>query len=181
MLADREIALRLATNRDVDRKLRIAAGSRFFWVYSLSLWDPDAFWKCVSGASAFALVGLCLQLLMPGGFAHAPLTATAIFEYFLLGLILMWVYNLGPWLLPSNLIVIFKLIFRLYRKNRSMDDLSAQEISRLFPDEESQFHSGKLAILSGLYLHIRRSPVLGSLMLGSAFAAIMVALLLVTS
>jgi hypothetical protein len=181
LLADREVALRLATNRDVDRKPRIAAGSRFFWVYSLSLWDPDAFWKCISGASAFALVGLYLAGLMPGGFIPARLTATVIFEYFLLGLILMWAYNLGPWLHPTNLIVIFTLIFRLYRNNLTMDDLSAQEIGRLFPEDDPELDTGGKAILSRLYLRIRRSSVLGSLILGLVLAALMVALLLLAS
>lgn len=182
MLADREVALRLATNRDVDRKLRIAAGSRFFWVYSLSLWDPEAFWKCISGASAFALVGLFLERTLHVGFPPTPLTATAVFEYFLLGLILMWAYNLGPsWLHPTNLIVIFTLVFKLYRKNMTLDDLSAQEIGRLFPEEDPGLDTGKEAILSRVYLRIRRSPVLGSLMLGSSLAALMVALLLLTT
>jgi hypothetical protein len=171
----------LATNRDIDRKLRIAAGSRFFWVYSLSLWDPDAFWKCISGASAFAFVGLYLARLMPGGLIPAQLTATVIFEYFLLGLILMWAYNLGPWLHPTNLTVIFTFIFRLYRRNMTIDDLSAQEINRLFPKEDPKFDAGVKTVLSRLFLRIRRSTVLGSLILGSVLAALMVALLVLAS
>jgi hypothetical protein len=181
LLADREVALRLATNRDVDRKLKIAAGSRFFWVYSLSLWDPDAFWKCISGASAFAFVGLCLAGLVPGGLIPAQLTVTVIFEYFLLGLILMWAYNLGPWLHPTNLTVIFTLIFRLYRRNMTMDDLSAQEIGRLFPKEDPKLDTGVKATLSRLFLRIRRSTVFGSLILGSVLATLMVALLVLAS
>lgn len=180
MLVDREVALRLATNKDIDRKLKIAAGSRFFWVYLLSLWDPDAFWKCILGASAFTLVGLFLAVLIPGGAATMQLTATVTFEYFLLGLILMWACNLGPWLHPTNLVVIFTFIFRLYRKNMTMDDLSAQEIGRLFP-EASEFDTGRKAMFSRLYLRIRRSPVIGSLMLGSVLAALMVSLLLLAS
>jgi len=182
LLADREVALRLAANRDIDRKLRAAVGSRFFWVYSLSLWDPDAFWKCVSGATAFSLVALVLKGLGPGGFTLAPLTASAMFEYFVLGLILMWMANLGPWLNPTNLSVIFTFIFRLYRKNRSIDDLSAHEINRLFPEgEDAAFPSSRLARIMSLRLRIKRSPVLGSLMIGATFAALMVALLLLTS
>jgi hypothetical protein len=182
LLADREIALRLAVNRDLDRKLRIASGSRFFWVYSLSLWDPDAFWKCVSGASGFAFVWLTLERLVPGGFASAPLTATAFFEWFLLGLILMWVYSLGAWLQPTNLAVIFTFIFRLYRKNKTLEDLSPQELNRLFPEKEDH-----VSILNGqvvlwrLFIRIRRSPVLGSLILGSSLAILLIALLLMAS
>jgi hypothetical protein len=182
LLADREVALRLASNMDVDRKLRIASNSRFFWIYSLSLWDPDAFWKCISGAAAFALVGLYLTAMMPAGFTHVSLTATAMFEYFLLGLILMWFYNLGPWLHPTNLIVIFTFIFRLYRKNKTLNDLSAEEIGRLFPkDENPVFSLRHYARLSRLYLRIRQSPVIGSLLLGASLAAFMVTLLLIMS
>jgi hypothetical protein len=183
LLADREVALRLATNRDVDRKLRVASSSRFFWVYSLSLWDPDAFWECVSGAAAFSIVGLFLISLTPAAaFTHASLTATAMFEYFLLGLILMWLYKLGPWLHPTNLVVIFTFIFRLYRKNMTLNDLSAEEICRLFPqDKDPVFALKDHAVLSRLYLRIRRSPVMGSLLLGASFAAFLVALLLIMS
>lgn len=182
MIADREIVLRLAVSRDLDRKLRVASGSRFFWVYSLSLWDPDAFWKCISGAAAFGFVGLVLERLLPGGFNSAPLTAIAVFEYFLIGLILMWLYNLGPWINPTNLAVIFTFIFRLYRKNMTLDDLSAQEISRLFPDEPDFALASKGDVsLWRLYRWIARSPVLGSLIVGSVFAALMVGLLLITS
>jgi len=181
-MPNREIALRLAANRDVDRKLRIASASRFFWVYSLSLWDPEAFWKCVSGASAFALVALVLKGLGPGGFTSAPLTAGVMFEYFVLGLILMWLYNLGPWLHPTNFAVIFTFIFRLYRNNKTLDDLSAHEINRLFPEDGDPASTRKgHARLWRLRLRITRSPVLGSLVLGSTFAALMVALLLITS
>ena len=63
-----------------------------------------------------------------------------MFEYFLLGLILMWVYNLGPWLHPTNLIVIFTFIFSLYRKNKTTEDLSAEDIGRLFPFDDSRLH-----------------------------------------
>ena len=182
MLADREVALRLAVNRDLDRKLRIASGSRFFWVYSLSLWDPDAFWKCISGASAFAFMWLILERLVPGGFASAPLTATAFFECFLFGLILMWVYSLGPWLHPTNLTVIFTFIFRLYRKNKTLNDLSPQELNRLFPEgDDPALTPSVQARLWRLFLRMRGSPVLGSLILGSSFAALLVALLLIAS
>jgi len=181
LLTDREVALRLATNRDVDRKLRTASSSRFFWLYSLSLWDPDAFWECVSGASAFAFVGLFLMRLTFIGFTPASLTAAAVFEYFLLGLILMWVYKLGPWLHPTNLIVIFTFIFRLYRKNKTIDDLSAEEIGRLFPFDEDSTSSHERATLAKLYRRVRQSPVIGSLLLGSLLAAFMIVLLLITS
>ena len=181
MLVNREVALRLATNKDVDRKLRIAVRSRFFWVYLLSLWDPDAFWKCMIGASAFTVVGLLLDSLIPSGSTTMQLTATVTFEYFLLGLILMWACNLGPWLHPTNLLVIFTLIFRLYRKNMTMDDLNAQEIGRLFPEADSGVDTGGKAILSRLYSRMVRSPVLGSLFLGSVLAALVVVLLLLAS
>lgn len=173
--------MRLATNKDVDRKLKITASSRFFWVYLLSLWDPDAFWKCMLGASAFTFVGLFLAMSIPGGSTTIQLTATVTFEYFLLGLILMWACNLGPWLHPTNLVVILTFIFRLYRKNMTMDELSAQEICRLFPEKNSELNAGGKAIFSGLYLRMRRSPVIGSLVLGSVLAALMVALLLLAS
>lgn len=178
MLADREVALRLAANRDVDRKLKIAASSRFFWIYSLSLWDPDAFWKCIAGASAFAGMGLFLAMFVPTGLVPAQLTATVIFDYFLLGLILMWVYNLGPWLHPTNLVVIFTFVFRLYRKNMTMDDLTPRDIGRLFPEEDAELSSGRRSLLTRLFLRMRRSAVLGSLVLGSVLATLMVGLLL---
>jgi hypothetical protein len=182
LLSDREVALRLATNRDVDRKLRIASSSRYFWIYSLSLWDPDAFWKCVSGAAAFAFVGLLVMRLTSVGLMSASLTAAGMFEYFLLGLILMWVYSLGPWLHPTNLLVIFTFIFRLYRRNMTIDDLSAEEIGRLFPTHnENPASAEEHPVLERLYRRIRQSPVLGSLVVGSSFAAFMILLLLITS
>jgi hypothetical protein len=179
LLADREAALRLATSRDVDRKLKIAVRSRFFWVYALSLWDPEAFWKCISGASAFALVGLCLGSAVPGGLLPAQLTVTVIFEYFMFGLILMWVFNLGPWLDPRNLLVIFTLIFRLYRKNVTADDLSAEDISRLFPEDDPDL-AGQ-SIVTRLFHRARHSAVLGSLILGSLLAVLTVVPLLLAS
>jgi len=175
MLADREVALRLAIDRNVDRKLRTATGSRFFWVYALSLWDPDAFWKCISGASGFALAGLLLAGVMPGMHLPSQFTATVIFEYFLIGLILMWVYNLGPWLHPSNLTVIFTFIFRLYRKNMTLGDLSAQEIGRMFPADEPPSGAGWRSVPSRLYFWMRRSDVLGSLALGLFLGAVIIA------
>jgi hypothetical protein len=126
-------------------------------------------------------VGLFLARLMPGASATAQLTAMVTFEYFLLGLILMWACNLGPWLHPTNLGVIFTLIFRLYRKNKTMDDLSAQEIGRLFPEKEPEPNTGWKALLPRFYLWLRRSPVIGSLILGSVLATLMVALLLLAS
>ncbi len=176
------MALRLAVDRDLDRKLRITSGSRFFWVYSLSLWDPDAFWKCTSGASTFALVWLTLERFVPGGFSSAPLTAMAFFEWFLLGLILMWVYSLGPWLHPTNLAVIFTFIFSLYRNNKTLDDLSPKELNDLFPEKGDPAETPKAqALLWGLYTRIKGFPVIGSLVLGSTFAALLVALLLIAS
>lgn len=182
MSVDSEAALRLAVDRDLDRKLRVTSGSRFFWVYSLSLWDPDAFWKCASGASAFAIVWLILERSVPGASASAPLAATASFECFLLGLVIMWVYQLGPWLHPTNLIVILTFIFRLYRKNKTLDDLSPLEIYRLFPadDEPGSSSPGEVALWR-LFTRIRRSPVLGPLTLGASFSALLVALLLIAS
>jgi hypothetical protein len=182
LLSDHEVALRLATNRDVDRKLRTASSSRFFWVYALSLWDPDAFWKCVSGAAAFAFAGLFLMRLTSLGFTPASLTAAAMFEWFLLGLILMWLYNLGSWLHPTNLIVIFTFIFRLYRKNKTIDDLSAEDIGRLFPfSDEDPTSAQKHSTLARLYRWIRHSPVIGSLLVGLSLAAFMILLLLATA
>ena len=176
MFADREAALRLATSRDVDRKLKTVAGSRFFWIYALSLWDPDAFWKCIAGASAFALVGVCLAGAAPEGILPAQLTAAVIFEYFVFGLILMWVFNLGPWLDPRNLLVIFTFIFRLYRKNVTTDDLSAEDIGHLFPEDDSE--RAERSVVSMLYHRVTHSPVLGSLILGSLLAVLTVAPLL---
>jgi hypothetical protein len=181
LLVNREVALRLATNKDIDRKLKIAVGSRFFWVYLLSLWDPDAFWKCVLGASAFTVVGLFLMTLIPSGSTSMQLTASVAFEYFLLGLILMWACNLGAWLRPTNLVVIVTLIFGLYRKNKTMDDLSAQEIGRLFPENDSVPVTGRKVIFSRAYQRMRRSRVLGPLVLGSVLAALVVTLLLLAS
>jgi hypothetical protein len=178
-LADREAALRLATSRDVDRKLRTAVSSRFFWVYALSLWDPDAFWKCISGASAFAFVGLLLAGLAPQGMPPAQLTVTVIFEYFMFGLILMWVFNLGPWLDPRNLLVIFTFIFRLYRKNVTTDDLTAEDFGRLFPEDDLE-HTGQSAV-TRLFYRLRHSSVLGSLILGSVLAVLTVAPLILAS
>ena len=181
MLSDREVSLRLAVDREVDRKLRAAASSRFFWVYALSLWDTDAFWRCVSGAAAFAVAGLFMAVLVPSFQLGTQLMATVVFEYFLLGLILMWAYNLGPWLHPTNLAVIFTFIFRLYRKNKTTEDLSAQEIGSMFPDEDSASAGGWRSIPHRLYLGIRRSTALGSLVLGSAFGAMMVSLVLIAA
>src|SRR5215467_11644156 len=118
MVTDLEVDLRLATNIDVDRKLRLASKSRYFWLYGLSLWDPEAFWKCFTGASAFALVGLLLLRSTVVAFVPSTLTVTAVFEFFVLGLILMWLYYLGPWVHPANLKVILTFVFRLYRKNK---------------------------------------------------------------
>ena len=179
MLADREVALRLAIDRNLDRKLRTAVGSRFFWVYSLSLWDPDAFWKCISGAAGFAFAGFFLAGFTPGVHMELQQTATVVFEYFVLGLILMWAYNLGPWLHPTNLTVIFTFIFRLYRKNMTTKDLSAQEIGRMFPEGDSE--AGRNTFLPRLYRWIRRSTVLGSLVLGAGLGAMMVALVVLAS
>lgn len=180
-MADREAALRLATSRDVDRKLRTVVSSRFFWVYALSLWDPDAFWKCITGASAFAFVGLCLATAAPPGGVLPPaqLTAAVIFEYFIFGLILMWVFSLGPWLNPRNLLVIFTFIFRLYRKNVTTADLSAEDIGRLFPEDDPEYD--ERSIFPRIYHRVMHSPVLGSLILGSLLAVLTVAPLLVAS
>ena len=181
MLADREVAIRLAVDRDVDRKLRMAASSRFFWAYALSLWDPDAFWRCIGGASAFAFAGLFLARLLPGMNLPTELTATVIFEYFLLGLILMWAYNLGPWLHPTNLTVIFTFIFRLYRKNMTTGDLSAQEIGRMFPGDDSPAEHGWKSLPQRTYLWFRRSNALGPLVVGSGLGVLIVALLIIAS
>lgn len=179
MIADREVALRLAVDRDVNRKLTTAARSRFFWAYALSLWDPDAFWKCVGGASAFAFAGLFLAGTMPGVHLATQLTATLVVEYFLVGLILMWAFNLGSWLHPTNLMVIFTFIFRLYRKNLTTGDLSAQEIGRMFP-EDPPSTGWRLAPMR-VYLGLRRSTPVASLLLGTGLAGMMVAILLMAA
>jgi len=181
VLANSEVVLRLATNRDVDRKLRTAASSRFFWVYSLSLWDPDAFWKCIAGASAFAGVGLCLSWATPGFFLPTQLTATVIFEYFAFGLILMWAFNLGPWLNPRNFAVIFTFIFRLYRKNMTVDDLSADEIGRLFPERAPRFDSSAQITFWGRLWRAMNSPIFEFLVLGTVAASLMVVVPLLMS
>jgi hypothetical protein len=78
--------------------------------------------------------------------------------------------------------VIFTFIFRLYRKNKTLDDLSPQELNRLFPEKEDHVSiiNGQV-VLWRLFIRIRRSPVLGSLILGSSFATLLVALLLMAS
>jgi hypothetical protein len=183
LLAEREIALRLARDINVIRKLKIACRSPFFWVYSLSLWDPEAFLSCISGGFAFALVGLLFMKITLVGFAPSALTATATFEYFVLGLILMWLYYLGPWLHPTNLKVILTFIFRLYRQNKTVDDLSAEDISRLFPPKAQVNASNptQSARSSRIYARIERSSFFGPLLLGSIFAFVLIALLLITS
>jgi hypothetical protein len=182
MLAEREVALRLARNMDVVRKLRIACKSRFFWFYSLSLWDPEAFWKCVSGAGVFAVVAFLLMRVTVVRFATLPLTATVMFEYFLMGLILMWLYNLGPWIHPTNFKVILTFIFRLYRKNKSVDDLSAYDIGSLFPPQTEDLAFTFRGVQSSrTFARIERSSFLGPLFLGSIFAFVLTALLMLTS
>ena len=131
----------------------------------------------MSGASGFAVIGLALTRTLPHSFT--PVMATTVFEYFILGLILMWLYSLGAWLQPTNLIIIFTFIFRLYRRNKTVDDLSAEEIGRLFPDGVSE--TGFRGSLRRTILGIRGSPVVGSLLLGSSLAVLMVALLLASS
>ena len=167
----------MARDRNLDRKLKTLSGSRFFWVYSLSLWEPDAFWNCVLGASLFALIGLVTVVASTREFR--PVEVTSIFEFFILGLILMWTYKLGPWFRPTNLIVIFTFIFRLYRKNKTLDDLSAEDISRMFP-HESTFLGGPVR-LTRVLTGIRGSPVLGSLLVGICFAGLLIALLVISS
>ena len=183
MLADREVALRLATDREVDRKLRIASDSRYFWAYALSLWDPDAFWGCVGGALGVAVVGFFIMCFTVGGLVARPLIGTALFEFFLLGLVLMWIYNLGPWLHPTNLKVIFTFVFRLYRKQRNMDDLSAEEIGRLFPErnKEKKLTLAERLSPSSIYASMEGSPVIGPLAAGLLLAVFFVLLLKVTA
>ena len=184
-MIEREVALRLAANRDIDRKLRVASRSRFFWIYSLSLWDPDAFWKCLSGAVGSAAVAFLLTRITFVGFTFPPVVATTMFEYFLLGLIFMWFYSLGPWLHPTNLKVIFTFIFRLYRKNKVLGDLSADEIRRLFPVRRLGRSSAlndhpRPSLISALIGMITGSVIFGSLAVGTLFAFFLVALLLIS-
>jgi hypothetical protein len=183
LLADREVALRLATSREVDRKLRVASESRYFWVYALSLWDPDAFWQCVGGALTSALIGFFFMAFTVRDFIVRPLFATALFEYFLLGLILMWLYNLGAWLHPTNLKVIFTFIFRLYRKNKNLEDLSAEEIGRLFPAKGEARGMNLVERLSPskLYASLEDSRVFGPLVVGSLFSMFLVLLLAISA
>ena len=131
----------------------------------------------MSGATGFAMIGLALTRALP--YAFTPVMATTVLEYFILGLVLMWLYILGDWLQPTNLIVIFTFIFRLYRRNKTLDDLSAEEIGRLFPDGVSE--RGLRGSLQRTLLRVRRSPVVGSLLLGSFFAVLMVAMLVISS
>lgn len=176
MLPDREVAIRLATNREVDRKLRELSRSKYFWLYSLSLWNPDAFQRCVLGASCFAAIGLFLSLILTGGLE--PMVATVSFEFFLLGLVLMWPFALGPWLQPRNLVVIFTFVFTLYRKNRAVSDLSAEEIRYLFPRSPSDARGRDP--LARFRVALRQSPVIASLALGCCLAVLIVGLLLLT-
>ncbi len=186
MITEREVALRLAANKDVDRKLRIASRSRFFWFYSLSLWDPDAFWQCVIGAAGFAAGAFLLTRVTFVGLAMPPLVATTMFEYFLLGLILMWLHSLGPWLQPTNLKVILTFVFRLYRKGKVVGDLSAEEIRSLFPSRRDGQTSAlserpnpsRISVLVGM---LETSAIFGSLTVGALFAFFLVALLVIAS
>jgi hypothetical protein len=167
----------LANDRNLDRKLRTLSGSRFFWLYSLSLWEPDAFWKCVSGAATIATLGLLMTSVLTGQLTR--LDGISAVEYFLLGLALMWRYNLGAWLYPTNLLVIFTFIFRLYRKNKTVDDLSAEELGRLFPGPGSAANAKSLS--AKVLAFLRRSPVLGSLLIGCCLALFLVSLLIIGS
>jgi hypothetical protein len=191
MITEREVALRLAANGDVDRKLRVSSTSRFFWFYSLSLWDPDAFEQCVAGAAGFAAMAFLLTSLTFVGLERPSMVATSMFEYFLLGLIFMWFYSLGPWLQPTNLKVILTFVFRLYRKGKVLGDLSAEEISRLFPRRRDgqistlKEHSNRSRI-SALIEMIEGSAAFGSLTVGALtvgalFAFFLVALLVMAS
>jgi hypothetical protein len=175
LIANREVVLRLATNRDVDRKLKTATSSRYFWLYSLSLWDPDAFWKCMAGASAFAAAGLLLARGAPGVLLPTQLSASVAFEYFLFGLVLMWAFSLGSWLNPKNFAIIYTLIFRLYRKNMTVDDLSPEEMGRLFPETGSELGSGGRADVLASLKRAKDSPVLRFLALGTLLATLTVA------
>jgi hypothetical protein len=183
LLTEHEVALRLARNKEVDRKLRMASRSPFFWFYSLSLWDPDAFWRCVSGAVGVSMVGFILIETTPARFALIPLTATTMFECFLLGLILMWTYHLGAWLHPVNFRVILTFIFQLYRKNKTLDDLSAREIDQLFTSQIERSKLGLTDLLkpSAIPAWLRSSPALGPLLVGVSFATFLVLLLHVAS
>jgi hypothetical protein len=182
LVPELEVALRLATNIDVDRKLRLASNSKYFWLYSLSLWDPEAFWQCFTGASAFAMVGLLLMRVTLVGFAPSTLTVMADLEFFALGLILMWLYHLGAWLHPANFKVILTLVFRLYRQNKTMNDLSAAEIGRLFPArrDRSTFTLAQRIQSSGIYVRIEDSHSFESLLTGSTFAILLSTLLWLT-
>jgi len=113
----------------------------------------------------------------------SPVTATAVFEFFVLGLILMWLYSLGPWIHPANLKVILTFVFRLYRKNKTVDDLSALDISRLFRTRrgEPAFTWIQRIQSSEIYAQVVGSPFYGSLVTGGLFAFLLIALLMVTS
>lgn len=167
----------MANDRNLDRKLRTLSGSKYFWIYSLSLWEPDAFWRCVSGAATIATMGLLVTSILTGQVTR--LDAISAMEFFMLGLALMWRYNLGAWLYPTNLLVIFTFIFRLYRKNKTVDDLSAEELWRLFPDPEST--TSTKSPVGKVLAFLRRSPVLGSLLIGCCLALFLVSLLIVGS
>jgi hypothetical protein len=70
----------------------------------------------------------------------------------------------------------------LYRKNKTLNDLSPQELNRLFPEgDDPALTPSVQARLWRLFIRMRGSTVLGSLILGSSFAALLVALLLIAS
>lgn len=174
MQTEFDVALRLATDASIDRKLKTVSRSRFFWVYSLSLWDIEAFRDCLTGALLFAAIGLVLIG------TNAPLTMKSVggvVDYFILGLILMWIFYLRNWLQPTNFKVLVKVLFRLYRKEKSLQELSAVEFKDMFIFGE-RFPSVLVEPFYRIYARIERSTVLGSLIMASLLALFVVGLLL---
>ncbi len=137
----REVAMRLATNSEVDRRLKESTRSRFFWLYSISWWNPDAFVSCLLGASLISLVGVGIfssaALLVNSAITfQALLSAIGVgIEYFLVGLVITWPISLGSWYQLANRRVITIFVFKLYRKNKTTEDLSTQDLCALFPDD----------------------------------------------
>jgi hypothetical protein len=131
-MEDLEIALRLVGDEQFGRRLKSAVESKFFWIYSLSLWNPDALWKCLATAFGYSLGG-AVALSLPGSYITGTAAAFYVVFCFFAGLIGAWVAFLGSWVRPANLRVTLRLMFGLVRKNRAIADASVEELSVLFP------------------------------------------------